>query len=254
MRILSWNVNGIRAVSEKGLWDWLKTCGGDVVCLQETKAHRSQLGEQFLAPEGYPFSYWAEAVKKGYSGLATYCRTEPRSVRFLGIPEFDDEGRVLITEWDHLTVVNAYFPNSQDLGARIDYKVAFCEALQAQLDPLAAGGRNIVVCGDFNVAHQPIDLARPKENEGNPGYLPEERAWMDRFTSAGWIDSWRALHPGEVGYSWWSYRAGARARNIGWRIDYHALSPALGSRLAAADIHPEVTGSDHCPVSVDLNF
>lgn len=253
MTVHSWNVNGIRSCSEKGLWDWLAASEGDVICLQETKAHKNQLGQDFLTPAGFE-SHWAEAEKKGYSGLVTYSRKKPLDVRFLGVKEFDSEGRVLITEYDALTVVNTYFPNSQEAGARIDYKVAFCQALEEELATLTRQGRPVVICGDYNIAHKPLDLTNPKRNEGNPGYLPQERAWMEHFISSGWTDTFRRLHPEKVEYSWWSYRFQARSKNIGWRIDYHCVNSPLADKIEKAWIQTEVTGSDHCPVSVTLQI
>ncbi len=226
---------------------------GDVICLQETKAHKSQLTEDFLTPAGY-VSHWAQAEKKGYSGLATYSKIPPKDVRFLGVEDFDKEGRVLITEFEKLTVVNTYFPNSQEAGARIDYKIAYCQALEEELARLTSLGVPLVVCGDYNIAHKPIDLANPKRNEGNPGYLPQERAWIEHFLSKGWTDTFRKLNPEKVEYSWWSYRFQARSKNIGWRIDYNCVNPLLEEKIAKAWIQTGVTGSDHCPVSLELSI
>lgn len=253
MIIHSWNVNGIRSCAEKGLWDWLQSSEGDVVCLQETKAHKSQLTEDFLSPIGWN-SHWAEAEKKGYSGVATYSRTKPLNVRFLGAEEFDREGRVLISDFDKITVVNCYFPNSQEAGARLGYKLEFCQALSEELSRLSASGRPTLVCGDYNIAHKPIDLTNPKRNEGNPGYLPEERAWMEQFLNSGWTDTFRKLHPDKVEYSWWSYRFQSRSKNIGWRIDYNCVNVPLAEKVKNAWIQNQVTGSDHCPVSATLEI
>ena len=228
MKILSWNVNGIRAVEKKGFLDWFAGEDPDILCLNETKAEPSQLSPGLVNPSagGKPYhSYWASAKKKGYSGVAVYSKAEPLDVRFMGKAEFDDEGRTLIVDYAHFTLIAAYFPNSQEAGKRLDYKLAFCGAMLRLCNSLVKKGRHFLLCGDYNVAHTPIDLARPKENEGNAGYLPEERAWMDTFTRAGHIDTFRHLHPGETGhYSWWSYRMGARERNVGWRIDYHCVN------------------------------
>lgn len=250
-RLISWNVNGIRAAAEKGFFEWIQASGADIVGLQETKAHPDQLKKEFLEVPGYKV-WWASAKKRGYSGTAIYSRIEPRSVEFLGDAAFDDEGRVLQADFGSFVLFNCYFPNSQDAGARLPYKLAFCAALKARCDALVAAGRQVVVCGDYNVAHKPIDLEHPKANEGNPGYLPEERAWMDEFTAAGYVDSFRSLHPEPKQYSWWSYRMNARERNVGWRIDYFCTSPGLAPAIREARIHPDVLGSDHCPVSLDL--
>jgi exodeoxyribonuclease-3 len=257
MRILSWNVNGIRAVEKRDFVPWLQAEAPDILCLQETKARPDQLSAGLREPqsktgEAY-HAYWASAKKAGYSGVAIFSRVKPESVKPLGIGRFDDEGRVLVADFQGFTLICAYFPNSQDGGLRLPYKLDFCAAMMDLCGGLAAKKRHIVLCGDYNIAHTPIDLARPKENEGNAGYLPEERAWMDSFTAAGYVDSFRHFHPGETGhYSWWSYRAGARQRNVGWRIDYHCVDRAFLDRVKAARIRPDVEGSDHCPVEIEL--
>ncbi|MDR2029837.1 MAG: exodeoxyribonuclease III [Treponema sp.] len=259
MRILSWNVNGIRAVEKRGFVSWLREESPDLLCVQETKANPGQLSPDLISPgdkAGAPyFSYWASAKKAGYSGVAIYSRTEPRTVKPLGLPEFDDEGRVLEADFKDFVLISAYFPNSQDAGARLGYKLAFCNAILKHCDSLVASGRHLVLCGDYNIAHTPIDLARPKENEGNAGYLPEERAWMDTFTASGYVDTFRHFHAGEPGhYSWWSYRANARTRNVGWRIDYHCVDQAFLPQVQRPLIRPDVLGSDHCPVQIDLKL
>lgn len=251
-RILSWNVNGIRAVAKKGFLEWLERESPDMLCLQETKASPDQLTEELLAPAGYR-TYWASAQKKGYSGVAVYTREEPREVAPMGIARFDAEGRVLMLEYDDLVLITAYFPNSQDGGKRLDYKLDFCDSMQKICDDLGRQGKRLVLCGDYNVAHKPIDLARPKENEQSPGYLPEERAWMDRFVDAGYTDTFRMFTPDGGHYTWWSYFTKGRERNVGWRIDYHCVNPAAKDLVTAAAIHAGVTGSDHCPVEVVLN-
>jgi exodeoxyribonuclease-3 len=257
MRILSWNVNGLRAVEKRGFVQWLSDESPDILCLQETKAHPDQLSPELLSPrnrDGKAYAgFWASAEKKGYSGVAIYSRPRPLEVRPLGIAEFDREGRVLRAEFKDFTLISAYFPNSQDGGARLGYKLEFCAAMRELCDSLAAGGRHFVLCGDYNIAHTPIDLARPRENEGNAGYLPEERAWMDAYTAAGHVDTFRHFHPGEVGhYSWWSYRGGARDRNVGWRIDYHCTDRAFLPKVVSSVIRPDVAGSDHCPVQIEI--
>jgi len=263
MKIISWNVNGIRAVHKAGFLEWLDSEAPDILCLNETKAEPGQLPPALVNPQakgaaGSParyHSYWACAKKKGYSGVAVYSRIEPKETRFLGIPEFDDEGRVLIAEYDGFTLIAAYFPNSQDWGKRLDYKLAFCAAMLRLCNSLVKKGRHFLLCGDYNIAHTPIDLARPKANEHNAGYLPEERAWMDKFTKAGHVDTFRRLHPGEAGhYTWWSYRAESRRRNVGWRIDYNCVDSAFMPNVKSSIIKPEVTGSDHCPVEIELNL
>lgn len=259
LKLLSWNVNGIRACSSKGFGDWLATQDADFVCLQETKANPDQLPREILEPvdgKGKPYKvYWSSALRRGYSGTAIFTRREAQSIRSLGIPEFDDEGRTVIADFEDFTLVSAYFPNSQDAGARIDYKIRFCDAILALCDAERSKGKHIVVAGDFNIAHTAIDLARPEQNVGNPGYLPEERHWMDKYLAAGYVDTFRSLHPEPGRYTWWTYRVpSARANNIGWRLDYHCINPEFVPAVAEAGIQPDVTGSDHCPVSLLLDL
>ena len=235
----------------------MSTESADILCVQETKAGPEQLSEDLQNPQDSKgnryHSYWASANKKGYSGTAIYSIQEPVNVAPMGIREFDEEGRVLQADFGQFILISAYFPNSQDGGARLAYKLDFCAAILELCNSLVAQGRHIILCGDFNIAHRPIDLARPRENEKNPGYLPEERAWMDVFTTRGYVDTFRHFRPTEGGhYSWWSYRAAARARNIGWRIDYHCVNQALIPLVEGSIIRPEVPGSDHCPVELIL--
>lgn len=257
--IVSWNVNGIRALATKGLFEWVSATSPDVLCLQETKADPSQLSKEFFELKdgaGTQMSvHWASAKRRGYSGVAIYSKKEPRSVRLLGLDEFDDEGRYLEADFGDVVVVSAYFPNSQEAGARIDYKLRFCDAVLARCDAVVAEGRHIVVSGDFNIAHTPIDLTYPKANEANPGYLPQERDWMTQFLSRGYVDTFRRQHPGETGqYSWWSYRMKAREKDIGWRLDYHCINEALFPFVRATGISKFVVGSDHCPVTLSLDL
>ena len=257
-KLLSWNVNGIRACAGKGFLDWLREEDADFVCLQETKANPDQLPLELQNPvgrDGKPYAVqWSSAKRRGYSGTAIFSKREPSAVTALGIPEFDDEGRSIVADFDDFVLVSAYFPNSQDAGARIDYKIRYCDSILALCDNLRANGRHVVVAGDFNIAHRPIDLARPEQNVGNPGYLPEERAWMDKYTGSGYIDTFRHLCPEPKHYSWWTYRVPqARANNVGWRLDYHCMDPEFLPALVAAGIQSNVMGSDHCPVSLDLD-
>jgi exodeoxyribonuclease III len=258
-RLFSWNVNGIRACAGKGLFDWLAAESPDVLCVQETKADPDQLTPEFIEPSdgkgGRYRSYWSSARKRGYSGVAMYCKREPRAISYLGARDYDEEGRALVADFGDFVLVSAYFPNSQDAGARLGYKLGFCDEILALCDKARASGRHVVVAGDYNIAHEAIDLANPKSNEGNPGYLPEERSWMGKYLAAGYADSFRRLHPEPGRYTWWTYRVpGARERNVGWRLDYHCVDEGLMSAVKAAAIHPEVTGSDHCPVSIDLDI
>ena len=252
-RIISWNVNGVRAAARKGMLEYLQQEQPDVLCLQETKAQRSQLSDDLVHPPGY-HSFWASAERKGYSGVAVYSRERPLNVDIMNEPRFDCEGRVLALEYPRFLLISAYFPNSQDGGKRLDYKLDFAESMHSLCNRLVAEGRNIVLCGDFNVAHRPIDLENPAANETNAGYLPEERAWMDRFTADGYLDTFRLFHSEPRRYSWWSYRFNSRARNIGWRIDYHCVSESFRGAVVDAEIQHDVEGSDHCPVSLTLDL
>lgn len=250
-RILSWNVNGIRAIAKKGFLEWLHAEQPDILCLQETKASPEQLTVDLLEPEGY-HAYWASAQKKGYSGVAVYTKEEPREVATMGLERFDAEGRLLQLDFPDFVLLTAYFPNSQDGGRRLDYKIDFCDSIQAICDDIGGQGRPLVLCGDYNVAHKPIDLARPKDNEGSPGYLPEERAWMDRFIGAGYVDTFRKFNEEGGHYTWWSYFTKGRERNVGWRIDYHCVNPLADGLVKGARILADVMGSDHCPVELTL--
>lgn len=249
--IISWNVNGIRAVEKKGFLDWLQSENPDILCVQETKARPEQLSEQLRSPEGYR-TYFSSAKRPGYSGVALFSKKEPDEVTNFGLPEFDEEGRVLTARFGDLHVISAYFPNSQEAGARLDYKLAFCEAMLDYCNAKVASGQHIVLCGDYNIAHTPIDLANPKANEKNPGYLPEERAFMTKFLENGYIDCFRKFCSEGGKYSWWSYRFRAREKNIGWRIDYTCVNKALDERVKSASILDSVFGSDHCPVKLEL--
>ncbi|GMO25048.1 MAG: exodeoxyribonuclease III [Termitinemataceae bacterium] len=255
MKIISWNVNGVRSVTEKGFLEWLKTNSPDILCIQETKAHPEQLVKEIINPldkdNNVYKTFWASAVKKGYSGAAIFSKEEPLDVHNMGIKEFDDEGRVLIAFYKRFVLINAYFPNSQEAGARLPYKLRFCNAILEKCNALVKEGKHIILCGDYNIAHNPIDLARPKENEGNAGYLPEERAWMDEWIASGYIDTFRHFYPEQAAaYSWWSYRAASRARNVGWRLDYFCVDSGAVNFIKDSKIRPEVLGSDHCPVEI----
>ncbi|MGP1595198.1 MAG: exodeoxyribonuclease III [Treponema sp.] len=253
--IISWNVNGIRAAEKKGFLEWLHSESPDILCLQETKARKEQLSAELTAPaqrNGVYHTYWQSAKKAGYSGTALFCKQEPLQVRTLGLSDFDDEGRVLVADFDDFSVISAYFPNSQEAGARLSYKLAFCDAIFAFCNEFEKNGKNVILCGDYNIAHKPIDLANPKSNEKNPGYLPEERAWMDSFLDAGYVDTFRSFCPEPEHYTWWSYRFHAREKNIGWRIDYHCVNQQFKSRVIDAAILKEVYGSDHCPIRIHV--
>jgi exodeoxyribonuclease III len=249
VQLISWNVNGLRAVLKKNFLEYLEQQSPDVLCLQETKCQATDVDQ--LWPCGYkPFFHSAE--KKGYSGTAIFSKKRPENVTTgIGKKEHDAEGRVLTAEFKDFFLVNVYVPNSQNELRRLDYRQRWDKAFLAHLRKLEQT-KPVITCGDFNVAHQEIDLARPKPNVGNAGFTPEERAGFDKFINAGFIDTFREFETGPDHYSWWSYRAGARGKNIGWRIDYFLVSQALRPRLKKAFIQPEITGSDHCPVGIEL--
>jgi len=257
MKIVSWNVNGIRAVEKRGFVDWIVKENADILCLNETKAEPAQLSPELLNPpvKGKPYSaFWASSKKKGYSGVAIYTKEKPEDVHFLGKAEFDDEGRVLVAEYKEFSLIAAYFPNSQDERRRLDYKLAFNDAMLKLCKSIVKKGRHFLLCGDYNVAHTPIDIARPKANENSAGYLPEEREWMTKFLNAGHVDTFRHFHPGETGcYTWWSYMGSARKNNVGWRLDYHCVDKDFMPKVKSSIIRSEVDGSDHCPVEIIIN-
>ena len=253
LQLYSWNVNGIRAAERKGFLNWLRETQPDILCVQETKAHPDQLEPDLVQPEGY-YAYWASAERKGYSGVALFSRDEPKSIELgLGIAEYDIEGRTIVADYDDFVLIAAYFPNGSRDHSRVPFKMAYKDAFLDFCNRLREDGRAVIFCGDVNTAHREIDLARPKENEKTTGFLPEERAWIDKVVAQGYIDTFRSLHPDtEDAYSWWAYWGKARERNVGWRIDYFFTSPDLQDRIAAAEIHADVMGSDHCPVSLTL--
>lgn len=250
MRLLSWNVNGIRSVQGKGFLDWLAREDADIVCLQETKARPDQL-THIVWPDAYE-RFWNAAEKPGYSGTAIFTKAPPLSVAYgVGIEDHDREGRVIAAEFERFYVVTIYVPNSKRDLSRLPYRQAWDRDLLAYLKALEAR-KPVIWCGDLNVAHTPLDLARPKGNEGTHGFTPEERAGFDAFVAAGFVDTFREFEKGGGHYSWWSQMGSARARNVGWRIDYVLISPALRPALTGAFIQPDVLGSDHCPVGVEL--
>jgi len=252
MRLLGWDVSGIRAAEKKGFLQWLGDNSPDVLCLQETKALPEQLGEALRAPSGYHV-YWDFAERKGYSGVSIFSREQPADVRRgFGIERFDAEGRVLVARYPSFLLFNVYFPNGGMGPERLAYKLAFYDAFLAHLIDLKSRGERIVVCGDYNTAHKEIDLARPKENAKTSGFLPEERAWMDRLTASGFVDTFRMFNDRGGNYTWWDMKTRSRERNIGWRLDYFFVSDNLRDDVVSADIMADVMGSDHCPVSLTL--
>ncbi|MEM9068241.1 MAG: exodeoxyribonuclease III [Myxococcota bacterium] len=255
-RVVSWNVNGLRAVAKKGFLEWLRKARADVVGLQETRVLPEQLDDGVRKPARWR-THYSSAERKGYSGVALFARKEPDEVfTSLGDPAFDVEGRVQIARFGALTIANVYFPNGSGKNrdnSRVPYKLDFYKALFDRLEPLRAAGKPVLIMGDFNTAHAEIDLARPKQNKKTSGFLPEERDELDRWLREGWTDTFRSLYPEKVAYSWWSQRFGVREKNIGWRIDYILASPGAMPFLKAARVHHKVMGSDHCPISVDLS-
>ncbi|MDD5126529.1 MAG: exodeoxyribonuclease III [Dehalococcoidales bacterium] len=254
VRLLCWNVNGIRSVRNKGFLEWLTRESPYALCLQETKAQLDQLDADLREPPGY-YTFWNSPQRKGYSGVVNFTREKPLSVRYdFGAAAIEIEGRVLITEHPGFWLLNIYFPNGKKDAIRLKYKMDFYEAFLNFADSMKAAGEKLVICGDFNTAHQEIDLARPKENSKISGFLPEERAWLDKFISHGYVDTFRRFHPEPAQYSWWDLKSGARARNVGWRIDYFFVSENLLPAVKDAFILPEVMGSDHCPVGLVLTL
>jgi exodeoxyribonuclease-3 len=252
MKLISWNVNGLRAAWKKGLIDFLAAERPDVLCVQETKIQEDQITDDMRDPDGYR-SYWCFAEKKGYSGVVTYTREEPLAVTAkCGSPALDCEGRVVHTELADFHLFNVYFPNSGMGPERLAHKLKFYDEFIEMTERLRRLGKGVVICGDVNTAHTEIDLARPKENEKSPGFMEVERAWVSRLIAHGYHDTFR-LFTGEPGhYTWWDLKTGARARNIGWRIDYFFVSDELHGRVRSATIRPDVQGSDHCPITLEL--
>ena len=256
MKIVSWNVNGLRAIHRKGNWEWLLKESPDIFCLQETKAHPEQLPDDVREPEGYHSYFSASDVKKGYSGVATYTKRKPTFTDIgIGAKDQDDEGRVVETHFGSVVLLNVYFPNGKRSPERLQHKLDFYDAFLAHIEQLRTQGKSIIFCGDVNTAHTEIDLSRPKENEKISGFLPEEREWMDALESAGYVDTFRHFYPNKKEmYTWWDMKSRARDRNVGWRIDYFFISPDLLSKLKKVEILTDVYGSDHCPVMIEIGL
>lgn len=253
IKILCWNVNGIRAAERKGFLNWLSQESPDILCLQETKAQPGQISSEIQQASGY-YIYWNFPERKGYSGVVTFTKEKPISVENgFGIKRFDMEGRVTITKYPQFILFNVYFPNGKMNDERLRYKMDFCDAFLDFIDPIKARGEKLIICGDFNTAHEEIDLARPRENEDISGFLPLERAWMDKFVTYGFIDTFRYFVKEPNHYTWWSLRTMARERNVGWRLDYIFVAENLLDLVAEASILSRVTGSDHCPVGIKLS-
>ena len=255
IKLVSWNVNGIRAVSKKDeFWEWFDSTDADIISFQEVRATEEQIPKKLAEVDGF-HKYYNKAERKGYSGVGTYSKMEPVSVtKGLGIEELDNEGRVLRIEYPDFILFNIYFPNSGKDGVRLDFKVEFCNALLKQLMDLKNEGKNVVITGDYNIAHHPIDVYNPKNCEGKSGYLPEERAWLDELEEAGFVDTFRMFDEGEGNFTWWSYRFKARERNSGWRLDYFYVNEEMKNNVKSAEILADIYGSDHCPVTLELEF
>jgi len=266
MKIVSWNINGYRAITgqnqskrldvvsfENKLFDYIANDNPDIICVQETKANIEQINEHLRYPPGYNGYYYSATSKKGYSGVALFAKLNPRDVKFgLGIEKFDSEGRVIETDFDRFVHFNIYFPKGYTDDPRLDFKLVFYDAVIKRCKNLIADGRDIIVSGDFNTARTPIDLANPEQNTNTSGFLQVERDKMEEFFDIGFIDIYRKFVTEGGNYTWWSNRANSRKRNIGWRIDYHLISPGLESQVVNSKQQPEVEGSDHCPVVVEL--
>ena len=253
MKIISYNVNGIRAAIKKGFINWLEKANPDIICIQETKAQQHQINSEEFTRVGYPYQYWFSAQKKGYSGVAIFCKKKPNRIEYgIGIESMDFEGRNIRVDFENISVMSMYLPSGTN-DARLEFKFNYMAEIQNYIDDLKKEIPNLVICGDYNICHESIDIHNPKM-KGVSGFLPEEREWIGNFIKSGFIDSFRYLNKEPHHYSWWSYRANSRANNKGWRIDYNMVSESLKTRIARAYILPEAIHSDHCPIGVELEF
>lgn len=253
MKIISYNVNGIRAAITKGFLEWLQIANPDVICLQEIKATEDQIPTQDITAAGYPFQYYFPATKKGYSGVAILSKIEPQKIVYgTGIEHMDFEGRNLRADFENLSVMSLYLPSGTNID-RLDHKFKYMDDFHNYIMHLKKDIPNLVICGDYNICHEAIDIHDPIRNQNVSGFLPQERAWLDAFMKSGFIDSFRHFNKEPHNYSWWSYRAGARGNNKGWRIDYNLVSENLKERMTRAVILPEAKHSDHCPIMVEIN-
>ncbi|MEO8398204.1 MAG: exodeoxyribonuclease III [Ignavibacteriaceae bacterium] len=251
IKILSWNVNGIRAVHKKGFLDWFLKEKPDILCIQETKAHEEQLTDELKNVKGY-HSYFCSGERKGYSGVALYTKEKPISIKKgFGVNAFDNEGRILIAEYPDFVLLNIYYPNGKARAERLKYKMDFYDAFLDFVNKLKKDGKKVIICGDVNTAHKEIDIARPKENSKISGFLPEERAWIDKFIGHGYIDTFRMFNQEPNNYTWWDQITRARDRNVGWRIDYFFISENAKNEIKNAFILSDVMGSDHCPIGIE---
>lgn len=254
MKIISYNVNGIRAAMRKGFINWLKAANPDVICIQETKAHKEQVELEEIEAAGFPYHYWFSAEKKGYSGVAIFCKQEPKNIVYgAGIDYMDAEGRILRVDFEDCSIMSLYLPSGTNID-RLSFKFQFMDDFQEYVNTLKKQLPNLIICGDYNICHKAIDIHDPIRNVKVSGFLPEERAWLDSFIKNGFIDSFRHFNKAPHQYTWWSYRANARANNKGWRIDYNMVAKPLQENLKRALILLEAAHSDHCPHLVELSF
>jgi exodeoxyribonuclease-3 len=254
MKIITYNVNGIRAALGKGLMEWVKSVNPDIICLQETKAQPEQLPLSDFNDAGY-LNYWYSAQKKGYSGVAILTKTKPDNVSYgMGIEKYDNEGRFLRVDYGDISVVSVYHPSGSSGDERQAFKMVWLEDFLNYINKLKKTRQNLILCGDYNICHKPIDIHDPIRNATSSGFLPEEREWLTRFIDSGFIDSFRVFNKEPKQYTWWSFRANARSKNLGWRIDYNMVSLPLENRLKRSVILPEAKHSDHCPVLLEIDF
>ncbi len=254
MKLISWNVNGIRAILKKDGFNWLLNSDADIFCLQETKAEPGQLPPDVVSPNGYKSYFDHSRGRKGYSGVAIFTKEKPESIEYnIGMPELDQEGRFIGLFFKKFAFFNVYFPNGGDGAARLDFKLRYDDAFLAYLEKKRKTQPNLIFCGDINTAHNEIDLARPKDNSTRTGFLPIERAWLDKIVAAGYVDTWRTMHPDEKNkYSYWDMKTFARERNVGWRIDYFFTTLELFGKVKESGMYDNVLGSDHCPIYLEV--
>lgn len=254
MKIISYNVNGIRAALKKGFADWLQEENPDIICLQETKANEDQVETNLISDLGYHL-YWFSAEKKGYSGVAIFTKQKPDKVVYgIGIEKYDFEGRTIRADFGDFTLINSYFPSGTTGTIRQDYKMEYLSDVQKYVDELKKERQNIILCGDYNICHKAIDISKPEKKKGVSGFLPEEREWVTNFIESGFIDTFRMFDDSAEKYSWWSYRSGARGKNLGWRLDYHMATESLRDKITDAKILANIVHSDHCPIVIEGDF